>query len=125
LGSGPPAASRLQRSDVLITAKPRKWPLRVIPLGGVNEIGKNCYVIEYEDDMVVVDAGLAFPEEEMLGVDVVIPDYTYLKERSDRLRAVLLTHGHEDHVGGLPYLLREMEVPVYATGLTLGLVRHK
>lgn len=110
---------------MLITAKPRKWPLRVIPLGGVNEIGKNCYVIEYEDDMVVVDAGLAFPEEEMLGVDVVIPDYTYLKERSDRLRAVLLTHGHEDHVGGLPYLLREMEVPVYATGLTLGLVRHK
>ncbi|REJ36821.1 MAG: ribonuclease J [Bacillota bacterium] len=108
-----------------MAARSRKWPLRIIALGGMNEIGKNCYVIEYEDDMLVVDAGLAFPEEEMLGVDVVIPDFTYLKENRHRLRAVLLTHGHEDHVGGLPYLLREVQVPVYATGLTLGLVRHK
>ena len=114
-----------RRSEALIAGKLRKWPLRIIPLGGMGEIGKNTYVIEFEDQILVVDAGLAFPEEEMLGVDIVIPDYTYLKERRDRVLGVLLTHAHEDHVGGLPYLLRDLDVPVYGTRLTLGLVRHK
>lgn len=91
----------------------------------MGEIGKNSFLIEVEDEIILIDAGLAFPEEEMFGVDIVIPDYTYLLERKDQLRGVLLTHGHEDHVGALPYLLRQIDVPVFATRLTLGLVRNK
>ncbi len=99
--------------------------LRIIPLGGIGEIGKNMMVIEFGDEMLIIDVGLAFPEEEMLGIDVVIPDMTYVLERQERVKAVLLTHGHEDHVGGLPYLLRHICVPVYGTRLTLGLVEDK
>ena len=100
-------------------------PLRVIPLGGLGEIGRNMMLLEYGDDMIAVDVGLMFPEEEMLGVDLVIPDFTYLREHPGKLRAVFLTHGHEDHVGALPYLLREFNVPVYGAKLTDGLVRVK
>ena len=100
-------------------------PLRVIPLGGLGEIGRNMCLFEHGDDIIAVDVGLMFPEEEMLGVDLVIPDFTYLREHRDKLRAVFLTHGHEDHVGALPYLLREMQVPVYGAKLTDGLVRVK
>ena len=99
--------------------------LRVIPLGGVGEIGKNMLALEQGEDIVVVDAGLMFPDEEMLGIDLVIPDIAYLRERKDRVRAILLTHGHEDHMGALPYVLRELDVPVYGTKLTLGLMRTK
>ncbi|MCC7088852.1 MAG: ribonuclease J [Chloroflexi bacterium] len=99
--------------------------LRVIPLGGLGEIGRNMMVLEYGDDIIVVDVGLMFPEEEMLGVDLVIPDFTYLRDNKDKLRAVFLTHGHEDHVGALPYFMREFNVPIYGARLTDGLIRVK
>ena len=99
---------------------------RVIPLGGLGEIGKNMTIIESDDGIVIVDAGLSFPRDEHLGVDLLLPDFSYLRERRDDIRAVILTHGHEDHVGALPYLLREIQVPqVWATRLTLGLIKSK
>lgn len=99
--------------------------LRVIPLGGLDEIGKNMTVIEYAGDIIVIDCGLAFPDTDMLGVDMVIPDITYLRKNIEKVRGIFLTHGHEDHIGSLPYVLREMNVPVYGNKLTLGLVRRK
>ncbi|QIA26987.1 ribonuclease J [Thermaerobacter sp. PB12/4term] len=97
----------------------------MVPLGGLGEIGKNMMVLETEQDLIVIDAGLAFPGDDMPGVDVVIPDYTYLIERRQKLRGIFLTHGHEDHIGGIPYLLKEIQAPIYATRLTLGLVERK
>ena len=99
---------------------------RIIPLGGLGEVGKNMTVYEADGSIVVVDAGLAFPRDEHLGVDLVLPDFSYLREREEMVRAVVLTHGHEDHVGSLPYLMREVRVPlVLATRLTLALVKSK
>ncbi|MBR6874473.1 MAG: ribonuclease J [Ruminococcus sp.] len=103
----------------------RRTPVRIIPLGGLNEIGKNFTVIECANDMLVIDCGLAFPDSEMLGVDIVIPDFTYIEKNIDRLRGIVITHGHEDHIGGLPYFLRKFNVPVYGTPLTLGLIEGK
>ncbi len=99
--------------------------IRIVPLGGLNEIGKNLTVIEYEDDMIVVDCGLGFPDEDMLGVDLVIPDMTYLEKNADRIKGVFLTHGHEDHIGAIPYLLRIINPPIYGTKLTLGIIKNK
>lgn len=99
--------------------------LSVIPLGGVEEIGLNMTVMEYEDDLIIIDAGLMFPKEDMLGIDFVIPDFTYLLENRHKIRGIVLTHGHEDHTGALPFLLKEINVPVYGTPLTLGLVKEK
>jgi ribonuclease J len=99
--------------------------LSVIPLGGVEEVGLNMTVLEFGDDIMVIDAGLMFPEEDMLGVDFVIPDMTYIRENKDRVRGIVLTHGHEDHTGALPFLMKEINVPVFGTPLTLGLVKHK
>ncbi len=99
--------------------------LKIIPLGGLNEIGKNITVFEYENDIVVIDCGLAFPEDDMLGVDIVIPDFTYLEKNKEKVRAVLVTHGHEDHIGSIPYFLKKINVPIYGTKLTLGLIKAK
>jgi ribonuclease J len=99
--------------------------LQVIPLGGLGEIGKNMTAVRQESGIVLIDAGMAFPDEEMPGIDLVLPDFSYLREHRDELKGIVLTHGHEDHVGSLPYLLREFNVPVYGTKLTLGLVRPK
>ncbi len=100
-------------------------PLRVIPLGGFGEIGKNLLALEYDRDILVIDAGLMFPESDMPGIDLVYPEITYLTERADRVQAIVLTHGHEDHIGALPYLLKYLDVPVYATALTRGLAEVK
>ena len=99
--------------------------VKVIPLGGLEQIGMNITAIEYDDSIVVVDCGLSFPEEEMLGIDLIIPDVTYLKENIDKVKAFVITHGHEDHIGAIPYVLKEVNVPIYATRLTMGLIESK
>lgn len=99
--------------------------LRIVPLGGLGEIGKNMTVIEYEDEIIVIDAGVMFPENDMLGIDLIIPDYNYLLDKTEKVIAVLVTHGHEDHIGALPHLMRHIAAPIYATPLTAGLIEVK
>lgn len=125
----------VEKHPVLGRAKPvqqkkvprenRSTPVRFMALGGLNEIGKNLYVYECSNDMFIVDCGLAFPDDEMPGVDLVVPDFTYLEKNKERFRGIVITHGHEDHIGALPYLLKKVNVPIYGTRLTLGLVEGK
>lgn len=105
--------------------KKKTSKVKVMMLGGLNEIGKNLAVIEYEEDIIMVDCGLGFPDDDMLGVDLVIPDTTYLEKNRDRIRGLFLTHGHEDHIGAIPYILRKLDIPIYGTRLTLGIIENK
>ena len=105
--------------------KIQKSPVRIIPLGGLGEIGKNITLYEYEGDMILVDCGMSFPDEEMPGIDIVIPDFTYVLENKDNIKGLFVTHGHEDHIGAIPYLLKNFNVPIYATRLTIGLIEGK
>ena len=102
-----------------------KSKLRIIPLGGLGLIGMNITAFEYDDSIIVIDCGLSFPDDDMYGVDLVIPDITYLKDNIDRVKGFFITHGHEDHIGAIPYVLREINVPIYATKLTMGIIDHK
>ena len=103
----------------------RRTPIKIVPLGGLNEIGKNMTCIECGKDMFIVDCGMGFPDSDMLGVDLVLPDYTYIEKNLDRLRGIVITHGHEDHIGGVPFFLKKYNVPVYGTRLTIGLIEEK
>ena len=103
----------------------KKGKLKIIPLGGLQEVGKNITVFEYENEMIIVDCGVSFPEDDMLGIDLVIPDFTYLVKNKDKIKGLVITHGHEDHIGSIPYFLKEINVPIYATKLTVGLINNK
>lgn len=116
-------ASTKKKSNNDVTFK--KENLKIIPLGGILEVGKNITVFEYKNDIVLVDCGLGFPEDDMLGVDLVIPDFSYLEKNKEKIRGLVITHGHEDHIGAIPYLLKQINVPIYATKLTAGLIEHK
>ena len=99
--------------------------LRIIPIGGLGEIGKNMMLVEHGDAMLVIDAGMMFPDESLPGIDFVVPDFSYVVENRDRVQAILLTHGHEDHIGSLPFLLKEVRAPIYGTKLTIGFARNR
>lgn len=130
----PKTVTNIQQDKAVDAPKPkrtrtsrevRKTPVRIIPLGGLNEIGKNMTVFECSNDMFILDCGLAFPDADMPGVDIVVPDFTYVERNADKIRGIVITHGHEDHIGGLAYLLKKVNVPVYATRLTIGLIEGK
>ena len=99
--------------------------VKIIPLGGLEQIGMNITAIEYEGDILVIDGGMSFPDDDMLGIDLVIPDITYLKENKEKIRGMVVTHGHEDHIGAIPYIEKEISIPIYTTKLTMGLIESK
>lgn len=111
--------------EVYIFEKRKSWKIKNHPLGGLEQIGMNITAFEYEDSIIVVDCGLAFPEDDMLGIDLVIPDVTYLKDNISKVKGFVITHGHEDHIGALPYVLKEINLPIYTTKLTMGIIENK
>ena len=120
-----PFYSRTRRPQQKQKTGPAAVPMHIIPLGGLGEVGKNITLYECQGDMLMVDCGLVFPDSDMFGVDLVIPDFTYVVQNKDRIKGVIITHGHEDHIGALPYLLKQVNLPVYATRLTIGLIKNK
>ena len=106
-------------------AKGKTKKLRVIPLGGLGEIGKNITLLEYSDNILIIDCGIGFPDDDMFGVDLVTPDFTYLVNNRDKIVGLVVTHGHEDHIGSIPYLLHKLDIPIFATRLTLGILENK
>ena len=119
------AEAENQEQKVVTVKQNKNQKVKITFLGGVGEIGKNMTAIEYGDEMIIIDAGLSFPGDDMPGIDVVVPDITYLVENKDKVKAIILTHGHEDHIGGIPFLLSDVNVPIYGSRLTLGLVENK
>ncbi len=125
LAPSKPKNRNRRRKKTAPASKPKEGALRFIPLGGLGEIGKNMYLLEFGEDLIVIDCGLMFPDDEMLGIDFVIPDTSYLQANKARIRGIFLTHGHEDHVGALPFILPGLDVPIYGTKLTLGMASHR
>ena len=123
-----PCGKRIHKNTwrcIFFGRKENRGKLKIIPLGGLEQIGMNITAFEYEDSIIVVDCGLAFPEDDMLGIDLVIPDVTYLKDNASKVKGFVITHGHEDHIGALPYVLKEINLPIYTTKLTMGIIENK